>query len=163
MLGFIKRTSHDFNNPICLKVLYCLLVRSSFEFGTVLWNPNQLQFISKLEKVQRNFLRFYAYKIMRLNQNIDEIANFAGLKSLKTRRLVFDATFVYKILNGEIDCPELLQKFLKYPLSILDITLLLLYNSQKQITFLIVRCVVYQCYAININILIFFFLILAPR
>jgi hypothetical protein len=53
---------------------------------------------------------------MRLNQNMDEIANFAGLKSLKTRRLVFDAAFVYKILNGEIDCPESLQKVgLKVP------------------------------------------------
>jgi hypothetical protein len=39
---------------------------------------------------------------------MDKIANFAGLKSLKTRRLVFDATFVYKTLNEEIDCPELL-------------------------------------------------------
>jgi hypothetical protein len=53
---------------------------------------------------------------MRLNQNMDVIANFAGLKSLKTRRLVFDANFVYKILNGKIDCPELLQKIdLKVP------------------------------------------------
>jgi hypothetical protein len=53
---------------------------------------------------------------MRLNQNMDEIANFAGLKLLKTRWIVFDATFVYKILNGEIDCPEPLQKIgLKVP------------------------------------------------
>jgi hypothetical protein len=51
MLGFIKRKCHDFNNPLCLKVLYCSLVRSSLEFGTVLWNPNQLQFINKLEKI----------------------------------------------------------------------------------------------------------------
>jgi hypothetical protein len=66
--------------------------------------------------VQRNFLRFYAYKTMGLNQNMDMIANFAGLKSLKTKRLVFDATFVYKILNGKIDCPELLQQIdLKVP------------------------------------------------
>jgi hypothetical protein len=116
ILGFIKYTCHDFNNPLCLKVLHCSLVRSSLEFGTVLWNTNQLQFINKLEKVQRIFLRFYAYKTMRLNQNMDVIANFAGLKSLKTRRLVFDTTFVYKILNGEINCPELLQKIdLKVP------------------------------------------------
>jgi hypothetical protein len=116
ILGFIKRTFHDFNNLMYLKVLYCSLVRSSHEFGTLLWNPNQLQFIKKLEKVQKNFLRFYAYKTMRLNQNMDEIANFAGLKSLKTRQLVFNSTFVYKILNGEIDCPELLHKIgLKVP------------------------------------------------
>jgi hypothetical protein len=116
MLGFIKRTCYDFNNPLCLKVLYCSLVRSSLEFGSILWNPNQLQFINKLEKVQRNFLRFYVYKTNLFNHNTNEIAKFAGLKSLKTRRLVFDATFLYKILNGEIVCPELLQKIgLKVP------------------------------------------------
>lgn len=39
VLGFIKRTCYDFNNPLCLKVLYCSLVRLSLEFSTVLWNP----------------------------------------------------------------------------------------------------------------------------
>lgn len=49
MLGFIKRigTCHDFNIPLCLKILYCSLVRSSLEFGKVLWNPNQKYLINK--------------------------------------------------------------------------------------------------------------------
>lgn len=33
------------------------------------------------------------------NHNTDVIANFARINTLKARRLVFDATFVYKILN----------------------------------------------------------------
>lgn len=55
--------------------------------------------INKLKKFQTIFLRFYAYKSEIFNQTADIIANFAGLKSLKTRRLVFT-----------IDCPELLKK-----------------------------------------------------
>jgi len=90
VLGFIKRTCHDLNNPLYLKVLYCALVRSLLEFSTVLWNPNQMYSIDKLEKVQRSFLHFYAYKTNMLDLNINEDANLVGLKSLKTRRLVFD-------------------------------------------------------------------------
>lgn len=45
---------------------------------------------------------------MRLNQNTGEITNFAPSKPLKTRWLVFYAIFVYKILIGEIDSPEVL-------------------------------------------------------
>lgn len=46
-----------------------------------------------------------------LDLNVDGLAShLAGLRSLKTRRLVFDVTFVYKRLNGFIDCPELIQK-----------------------------------------------------
>jgi len=38
------------------------------------------------------------------------------LTSLKTRRLDDDVMFVYKLLNGDIDCPEILQKIgLKVP------------------------------------------------
>lgn len=38
-----------------------------------------------------------------------KFANFASLKSLKTRRLVFDITFVHKIINGNIYCPKYFQ------------------------------------------------------
>lgn len=48
---------------------------------------------------------------MKFNQNTDEIANcrFKITKD-QTVSFCFDAIIVYKILNGEIDCPELLQK-----------------------------------------------------
>lgn len=39
VLGFIKRSCQDFNDHLCIKVLYCALVRSPLEFGTVIWNP----------------------------------------------------------------------------------------------------------------------------
>jgi len=45
-----------------------------------------------------------------LNLNINEIVNPADLKSLEIRRLVFDVIFVYKLLNENIDCSELLRK-----------------------------------------------------
>jgi hypothetical protein len=65
---------------------------------------------------------------MILIKNMKVIANFEGLNS---RQLVFDATFVYKILNWEIDCPELLQKIgLNVPSFNFRYNPPLLYNSQ---------------------------------
>uniref|UniRef100_A0A2S2QQ72 RNA-directed DNA polymerase n=1 Tax=Sipha flava TaxID=143950 RepID=A0A2S2QQ72_9HEMI len=60
VLGFIKRTCSNFNDPICMKILYCSLVRSLFEYGTVLWNTNQSGLVKKLEKYKKmfTFLRF---------------------------------------------------------------------------------------------------------
>jgi len=127
-----------------MKVLYCSLVRSLLEYGTVLRNPNQSGLILKLDKLQKNFLRFYAYKTNYPYHSTDEIANFVRLKSLKTRRLVFDATFMHKILNGVIICPELLQKIgLKVPSLTQELTHFLLYLILKIITLQIVRCVAY--------------------
>lgn len=54
--------------------------------------------------------------------------------SQRTFVLVFDTIFVSKILNGEIDSSELLQKFgLKVSSSIPDITLLSVYYSEKKL------------------------------
>jgi len=52
---------------------------------TVLWNPNQSGLILKLDKIQKNFLRFHAYKTNYPYHSTDEIENFEGLKSLKNK------------------------------------------------------------------------------
>lgn len=48
------------------EITLLLCTRKDLEFGTVLWNPNQLYLINKL---QRNVLRFYAFKIEFIYQN----------------------------------------------------------------------------------------------
>lgn len=92
------------------KVLYCALVRPSLKYGTILWNPKQMYLISKLKKVQKNCLRLYAFKTKMLSHNINKVANFASLKSMKTKRLIFDVTFIYEMLNGESNSPKWLQR-----------------------------------------------------
>jgi len=76
-------------------VLYCAFVRPSLKYGTILWNSKEMYLISKLEKVQKICLRLYAYKTKMLSHNINKVANFASLKSMKTKRLIFDITFIY--------------------------------------------------------------------
>lgn len=40
ILGFVSRNTQNFKNIICLKTLYYSLVRSSLEFGSLVWSQN---------------------------------------------------------------------------------------------------------------------------
>jgi len=46
-----------------MKVFYCSLVRSLLEYGTVLWNTDQSSLVNKFKKIQKSFLRFYAFEM----------------------------------------------------------------------------------------------------
>uniref|UniRef100_A0A8D8PSA8 Uncharacterized protein n=1 Tax=Cacopsylla melanoneura TaxID=428564 RepID=A0A8D8PSA8_9HEMI len=63
-----------------------------------------------LEKVQRKFLRYLAYRehIIIENHNYTGIIQLSKLNSLKHRREVADIIFLHKLLINKIDSPELL-------------------------------------------------------
>ncbi|XP_050531542.1 uncharacterized protein LOC126900110 [Daktulosphaira vitifoliae] len=109
MLGFIRRQCYDFKNIDCLKTLYCTMVRPILEYGTIIWNSYQLNQINRLNNVQSYFLRYLSYKFL-MNCSTKEIAMRLGLHSLSSRRKFNDASFIHKILNNNINCPEMLKK-----------------------------------------------------
>lgn len=39
MLGFITRSGKNFKNPIVLKSLYCVYVRSILDYNSIVWSP----------------------------------------------------------------------------------------------------------------------------
>lgn len=51
-LGFIKKTTAEFVNQSCNKFLYNALVRSRLEYNTPVWNPYNITYINRIEKVQ---------------------------------------------------------------------------------------------------------------
>ena len=54
-LGFIRRTSNLLRNPNVIKLLYCSLVRSRLEFGSVIWYPYYAYSADLIENIQRYF------------------------------------------------------------------------------------------------------------
>jgi len=115
-LGFIKRIYKEFNSPLILKILYCPLIRSSLEYEITIWNLSQQGIIDEIEKILWRFLRFCVFKVDMSTDSCDEITNCSGIKSIKSRHLVFDLCFLDNLLNGFIDCPEILAKIdLKVP------------------------------------------------
>ena len=47
-LRHIIRSSKIFNDPLCLKSLYCCLVRPLIEYASVAWFPEQVTRIERL-------------------------------------------------------------------------------------------------------------------
>lgn len=110
LLGFMFRTLKDFNNIFALKNVYCAIVRSTLEYACTVWSPYYKTHIELLEKVQRRFLRHIAYKLHIPSDkiNYEYLSLLLGISSLEQRRRNYDLCFLFKLLNGLIDCSELL-------------------------------------------------------
>jgi hypothetical protein len=72
--------------------------------------------MESLERIQRRFLRLIAYKrcIQSINHpsesiSLNSIQDSLKLDPLVNRRKYTDICFLFKLINGVISCPELLQ------------------------------------------------------
>lgn len=112
LLGFIKRSLSDFNNINCFKNVYCSLVRSVLEYSSSVWSPFYKCHIDNIERVQKKFLRFIAFKLKIPSQDIVyfEILKLLNIPTLENRREILDLFFLFKVVNGLIDSPQLLEK-----------------------------------------------------
>lgn len=111
-LGFVMRSSQDFKDAKTLKILYCSLVRSSLEYASQIWNPRYGTYISRIERVQKKFLRYLCYKINQpyLSCNYLDICKRHHILPLQMRREIADISYLLKITTNLIDCPELLSE-----------------------------------------------------
>jgi hypothetical protein len=108
MLGFIKRRAQEFNNVWVTKTLYCSLVRSVLEYGSIIWDPVFEVHRTRIESIQKQFLLFalrhlydprdylnlppYSLRLESLN-----------LLSLSSRRIILSNSFTYDVLNSNIN------------------------------------------------------------
>lgn len=114
MLGFVIRCSKEFKDPYVVKTLYCCYVRSILEFSSIVWCPYYAIHISRIESIQKKFLKFalrnlgwrdrfelppYENRLQLLNMN-----------TLKHRREVGMVLFMVKLLKGDIDADHLLHQ-----------------------------------------------------
>ena len=113
-VGFLQRFSTNFSNPYTLRTLYFSLVIPLLEYASVIWSPNLVKHRTLLERVQHKYLRFAAYKtgcpMSYTNHDYNQIMDRLKIDSLHKRRVVADLTFLCKIFNGHICCPEILSK-----------------------------------------------------
>lgn len=109
VLGYIIRAGNDFNNAYTLVHLFNALVRPILEYCSVIWSPYTTQSVNKLERLQRKLCKFIAYR-MRIN-NTSDIYNRLHISTLSRRRQVSDLIFFFKIINGHLDSPVILEQF----------------------------------------------------
>uniref|UniRef100_A0A1Y1MYW8 Reverse transcriptase domain-containing protein n=1 Tax=Photinus pyralis TaxID=7054 RepID=A0A1Y1MYW8_PHOPY len=111
MVGLIRRQCKDFFNITALRTLYFSLVRSHLDYCCTIWSPYYLTHVNRLEKIQNNFLRLIKYKFLLHGIILDRTENvrlYLGILTLKQRRNLLTACFGFKLLNGYLNCPDIL-------------------------------------------------------
>jgi len=108
MLGFIKRWSREFNDPYIFKTLFTSIVRPNLEYASQVWSPTYRDHVSRLEAVQRNFLRYALRNLQWANPIVlppykDRLL-LIDMKTLESRRIVADILFILQVFNKQIDC-----------------------------------------------------------
>ena len=116
MLGFITRNSVGLSIN-AFRLLYCCYVRSALEYAAVIWSPYRQVHIVNIESVQRKFLRTVACRFNIDTRNdphnphhIDysPVLVRLNMQTLEYRRRRASILFLYRLLNGDIDCVGLL-------------------------------------------------------
>lgn len=110
MLAFVKRNSKEFTNPYTRKLLYVTFVRSKLEYGSIIWNPLYDVHSSRIERLQKKFLKFALVSVPFGSPlpTYEARCRLIHLETLKNRRSKCSVLFIYKLINGFIDCSSLL-------------------------------------------------------
>ena len=99
-LGFLRRNLRNCPQE-CRRLAYVALVRSTLEYGEVVWDHYLKQDTEKLERIQRQAARFitrdYIYQELGC---IGRMLDFLNLPSLEERRRQLRLTMLYKIAQG---------------------------------------------------------------
>ena len=74
-------------------------------YASVIWNPHHKTKIASLERVQRKFIRMQCFQSNTEYNSNDYILHCVAnnLKSLCGRRQLADMTFLFNIVNGNLD------------------------------------------------------------
>lgn len=111
-LGFIIRVSKCFDNIELLKKLYFSFVVSKLEYASIIWYPIYNNQIMAVERIQRRFLKYLVFKTSgeypARNTEYQLLLDELSVLSLQDRRKIQSARFLYKLLQYEINCSELL-------------------------------------------------------
>lgn len=112
-MGFVIRTSSEFDNTIVAKVLYSTYVRSRLEYGAIVWSPYETKYESMIEKIQRKFTRwlykrcfgYYPYLYPSLF-----VSGMVEIETLALRRKILLIKHYLSVLHSRIDSPQVLEK-----------------------------------------------------
>jgi len=72
---------------------------------------------TRLEKVQHNFLRHISFKYSiprEPHTSYNPLLSLLNHQALEYRRISLDLCFLYKLLNGNVDCPDFLSRLTFY-------------------------------------------------
>lgn len=117
-LGFVFKMAKDFDDPLCLRALYCFLVRSILEIAYIVWSPYEAVWIARIEAVQRKFVRRALLNLPWRHPEMlppyEDRCALLGIEPLRVRRRIDRAVYGAKIIRSEVDCAALLERIRLY-------------------------------------------------
>lgn len=113
-LGFINRCGKHFKQISTIKLLFCTLVRPQLEYASVVWDSYQLNHGTLIERIQHCFLCGLSFRLGKplrvTDHNYDDLLIDLNLLTLSKRRIFLSLLFLYRLLNGVVASPELLER-----------------------------------------------------
>jgi len=103
----------DFYDESALKILYFTLVRSNFDYASIIWRTNNIIQNHSLSTVQNNFLRYLSYKYhykRTPHSGYETVRNLFKIMPLNKRFIILNCKFLYKLLHNIIDSPEIIER-----------------------------------------------------
>ena len=112
MLGFMMRLCKNFRSAQTLKSIYCAHVRSHLEYASMVRHPYQDTYIDKIESIQKKFVIYALRRSIRRDRNFRLPSYLSrcesiGIESLARRRINSCTYFVFDLLNGRYDAPNI--------------------------------------------------------
>ena len=99
-LGFLRRNIRHCCTP-CRKNAYISLVRSTLEYGAVIWDPYTKADIEKLERIQRRAARCICHDYRSRNPgSVTRMLADLDLDTLQERRKELRLTFLFNVVEG---------------------------------------------------------------
>lgn len=112
MLGFMKRICSNMSNPYALRSVYCAFIRSKLEYACIVWSPFYNVDSNKIESIQKQFV-LYALRGLGWSRETFVLPSYVSrcqlinIETLSRRRMNLGIFFVYDLLKGFFDAPEL--------------------------------------------------------
>lgn len=100
-----------------MKLLFTSLVRRKLESSACVWNPHEAKYKLILEKVQKAFLRYLykrTYGYYPFLYPTQFLLGHLSFNSLEVRRARDELVTALKILRGEIDSPDLVDRLARF-------------------------------------------------
>lgn len=114
MLGFMKRICSKFVDPYTLLSIYNAHVRSHLEYASIVWYPNYITHVSKLESIQKQFVRYALRRLQWRDRFVlppyENRCQLLNIDTLSKRRVIAGASFIFDLLSGRINSHALLGK-----------------------------------------------------
>lgn len=112
LIGFISRSTKGFRKLQSYLSLYNTIVRSVVEYGCIIWSPSYAINSSKLEAVQKKFLKILSFRMghgRSLGSYTARCKKYA-VTTLDVRRKRQDLLWLHKIMHSSTDTPTLLSE-----------------------------------------------------